>query len=236
MSSVPPEPPAADAAVVPWEQRRGGDPFRAFVETVKLFVLRPEEAWRATPERGGFESPLLFGLIVSFVGAAIAFLYRWIFGSPFARMFPASALHRWGGAYPWGRPRPFGCALVAFPFVSAIGILIGLFVGTAVIHVFLLIVGGTRSSSSGFEGTFRALSYGSVSSLAQVIPFVGGLIALVWWVVLTVQGLVRMHRTTPGRALAAVLMPIALIVVLVVFVAIVVVGLFVATRHGSATI
>jgi hypothetical protein len=47
-----------------------------------------------------------------------------------------------------------------------------------------------------------------VSSLASVIPFIGGLIAIVWWIVLALQGVERLHRTTSGKAAAAVLIPV----------------------------
>jgi hypothetical protein len=230
MSSLPPVS-TPDGGTLPWEQRPRLDPVHAFVETVKLFVTRPDEAWRMTPERGGFESPLLFGLIVSFLGAAVSFVYRWIFVSPWVRMFPGAMYRRWGWAM--GR-RPAGCAIVAWPFGAAFGILIGLFIVTAILHLFVLIVGAARGSASGFEGSFRVVSYSAISSLAQVIPIFGGLIAFVWWIVLAVKGVVRMHRTTPGRALAAVLVPMALVVGLVVLCLVVVFGLLLATHRGSS--
>jgi len=227
MSSLPPDP-AADAGLLPWERQRGLDPVHAFVETVKLFVTRPDEAWRITPERGGLEVPLLFGLIISFLGAAVSFVYRWIFVSPWVRMFPGEMYRRWGWAM--GR-RPAGCAIVAWPFVAAFTILIGLFIASAIFHVFVLIVGAARHSASGFEGTFRVICYSSVCSLAQVIPIFGGLVAFVWWIVLAVKGIVRLHRATPGRALATILVPIALIFGLVVLCLVVVFGLLFATHH-----
>jgi hypothetical protein len=41
-----------------------------------------------------------------------------------------------------------------------------------------------------------------------MIPVVGGIIATVWWIVLAVQGVQRMHRTTQGKAIAAILIPV----------------------------
>ncbi len=232
MSSLPPDP-AADAGTLPWERQpqRGRDPVGAFVETLRLFVTRPDEAWRITPERAGLESPLLFGLIVSFLGAAVSFVYRWIFVSPWVRMFPGAMYRRWG----WAMRRPTGCGIVVWPFVAAITIVVFLFVVSAILHLFVLIVGAARGSASGFEGTFRVIGYSSVCSLAQVIPFVGGLVAFVWWIVLAVKGIARLHRTTPGRALAAVLVPIALLFGLVVLCLVVVFGLLFATHHRASS-
>jgi len=233
MSSLPPSPPPSAAAVLPWESRKDREPFGAFVDTLTLFATRPDEAWAMTPEKGGFASPLLFGWILTFLGLAVRFIYRRIFLSPLARVFPElpPGVREMFG---WGRPRSFGCAIAAMPFVAACAAVAGLFIGAAVIHICVLLVGAARSSSSGYEGTFRVLSYASVSSLAQVIPFVGGLISFVWWIVLAVKGIRRMHRTSTGRACAAVLLPIAVICLIVAVASAALIALFVAARHGSS--
>jgi len=233
MSSVPPAPPA-EPEILPWERRTGLDPVHAFVETVRRIAFTPDEAFRITPERGGFESPLLFGLIVSFIGAAIGFVYRWLFVSPFTRMIPPELFRRWGGV-PWwlsGRHR-FGCGLVLWPIAAAIGICIALFVASAILHLFVLIVGAARTSTSGYEGTFRAVAYASVASLAKIIPIFGGLVSVVWMIVLLVKGLERMHRTTTGRAVAAVLLPIAVCFVCLFLIAALVFGLIFALGHHA---
>ncbi|HEX7254009.1 MAG TPA: hypothetical protein VF376_14095, partial [Thermoanaerobaculia bacterium] len=84
----------------------------------------------------------------------------------------------------------------------------GLFVFAAILHFCCLIVGALTASPSGFEGTFRVVSYSHVSSLAAIVPVVGWLAALVWWVILAVLGIQRLHRTTQGKAIGAVLIPI----------------------------
>ena len=227
MSNVPPIPPAQVPAL-PWESRSGRDPVGAFVETARLFATNPDEAWRITAERGGIEAPLVYALVISLLGSIVSFVYRWLFVSPFARMMSGPAFQRFG----WlaGR-RPRGCGIVFFPIGAAIGILIGIFICAAILHLFVLLVGAARTSASGFEGTFRVVGYASTASIAQVIPFVGGLIAIVWWIVLAVKGVQRMHRTTSGRAVAAVLLPMAVLAVCVFIAIVVVVGLFLAVGH-----
>jgi hypothetical protein len=229
MSAVPPGPPAAST---PWESRAGRDPVAAFIETAKLFATNPDEAWRLTPESGGIESPLLFGLIISFIGSVVTFVYRWLFVSPFVRMFSGPAFRRFG--WMMGR-RPRGCGIVVLPITAAITILLGLFIGAAVLHLFVLLVGAAKGSASGFEGTFRVVAYASTASVAQVIPFVGGLITLVWWIFLAIKGVQRMHRTTSGRAAAAVLLPIVAVGVCIFIAIIAVVGLVFAAGHRSGS-
>src|SRR5204863_879753 len=85
-------------------------------------------------------------------------------------------------------------------------VVIVLFVGSAVVHVCLMIVGGANKS---FETTFRVLAFmhGSTGPL-QMIPVCGGLIAGVWALIVNCIGLARAHETTTGRAVLAVFLPL----------------------------
>jgi hypothetical protein len=94
--------------------------------------------------------------------------------------------------------------LIVAPFV----IVIGLFIGAAILHFCCMLVGALGNSRSGFEGSLRAVCYSEASSLASIIPAVGPLIAIVWWIVLAVQGVERLHQTSSGKAVAAVLIPV----------------------------
>jgi hypothetical protein len=52
------------------------------------------------------------------------------------------------------------------------------------------------------------MCYSSTGQLAQVIPVVGGLVALVLVGILEVKGLQIAHRTTTGKAIAALVIPV----------------------------
>jgi hypothetical protein len=72
--------------------------------------------------------------------------------------------------------------------------------------------------NSGFESTFRVVSYVSVTNLVNWIPLIGGLVAL-YGLYLAVVGIREMHSTTTGRAALVVLLPIgALLVLVLIFV------------------
>src|SRR5881396_1622586 len=85
-------------------------------------------------------------------------------------------------------------------------IVICLFIGSAVVHLCLMIVGGANQS---FETTFRVLafSHGSTGPL-QMIPICGGVIAGVWALVCSCIGLERANETDTGRAVLAVFLPV----------------------------
>jgi hypothetical protein len=73
-----------------------------------------------------------------------------------------------------------------------------------------MIVGALSGSKSQFEGTFRVVSYSSIAHIALVIPFLGGLVALVWRIYLMMLGVQQLHRTTQSKALMGILLPLLL--------------------------
>jgi hypothetical protein len=87
-----------------------------------------------------------------------------------------------------------------------LGIVIVLFIWSAIVHLCLMIVGGANQP---FETTFRVVAFtqGSIGPL-QIIPLCGGLISLVWAIVCYCIGLARAHETDTGRAVLAVLLPL----------------------------
>jgi hypothetical protein len=65
--------------------------------------------------------------------------------------------------------------------------------------VYLLVMLFVGSQNSGFESTFRVVSYVSVTNLVNWIPFIGGLLAL-YGLYLAVVGIrARPPRTAGGR-------------------------------------
>ena len=75
------------------------------------------------------------------------------------------------------------------------------------LHLFLLMVGG---AASGFSATLRVVCYSQTSGLAVVIPLAGGIIQLIWGLVLQIMGLTQAHRTSGGKAAFAVIGPVIL--------------------------
>jgi hypothetical protein len=105
---------------------------------------------------------------------------------------------------------PTGGGIVAQIILGPLLVALGLFIFAGILHVSFMIVGALQASRSQFEGTFRLCAYSSVSQVAQVIPVVGGLAAAVWGIYLIVVGAQRLHKTTQGKALFGVLLPVAL--------------------------
>ena len=226
---TPPGPPPGGAAVpLPWENRDQIGFFPALFETVKLFVTSPSEAYARARERGDYMSPLLFAVLIGWVMAVIGQIWGLLFQGAWISMMPAEMRDQIGPMLAGG-----GVGFVVNLIFAPVIIVIVLFIVSAIFHLFLMMLGGHKQSAAGFEGTFRAVSYAQVASLAQIIPVFGGLIALVWSIVLYVIGLARLHRTTQGKAAGAVLLPIVLCCVCVVVVMIAAFGTIMAALSGE---
>jgi hypothetical protein len=196
----PPQPPyaAPPSGGLPWEtQAIAPEPF---LETAKLFIMAPVEAWRRTRETGDYTRPLLFGVVVGWVGLVFRAVWGTIFGAGLMRMIPA----QYAGFTHFG-----GGSLVVQIILGPLLVAIGLFIGAAILHVSFMIVGALKGSRSQFEGTFRLCAYASVANVANVVPIVGGLAAGIWAVYLMVVGAQQLHKTTQGKALAGILLPVA---------------------------
>jgi hypothetical protein len=99
-----------------------------------------------------------------------------------------------------------GIGSIGFLILAPLGIVIVLFIGAAVVHLCLMIVGGANQP---FETTFRVLAFTQGSTgVLQLIPVCGGVIASVWGIVVNCIGLARAHETDTGRAVLAVLLPV----------------------------
>lgn len=215
ISPPPPPPPPAggtESAGLPWEERARHGAVQGFVETAKLFVVSPAEAFARAKRRGDLFSPLAFAVVLGWVGAILQSLWSLAFGSSWVAFLPPEVREQAGWAF-----AAQGFGLVIQIVFAPIFVLIGLFVVAGIVHLMLMLVGGTKASEAGFEGTLRAVSYSQIAQIASVVPFAGGLIALVWTIVLETIGLASLHRTSYGKAIAAILLPLLLCCVCLVF-------------------
>jgi hypothetical protein len=186
-----------DRTGLPWENRAERGFFNAFIETLQMVLTKPDLAFRTMKVEGGLADPVSYALIGGVAGGVVAFLYSFVFQSMglFAERRNAFAMMAGMGA-----------GSVIFIIILPLMIVIALFIGSAVVHLCLMIVGGANKS---FETTLRVLAFGQGSTgPLQMIPVCGGLIALVWALVVDCIGLARAHETETGRAVLAIFLPV----------------------------
>jgi hypothetical protein len=208
--AVPPLPTGPPAAMVPtavvapaarsglpFENRHTRGFFPAFFDTLAMCLTKPTEAFTLMRREGGFADPLIYGLIGGCFGYVVILL--------FLCLMPSMAMlgdrdNILGGVIGAG----FG--LVISIILIPLCLTIMLFVGAAIVHVCLMIVGGANQS---YETTFRVLCFTVGSTYPLIVaPFCGGLVAGVWGLVLECIGLARAHETDTGRAVLAVFLPV----------------------------
>jgi hypothetical protein len=196
-TTVPAEAAGAPRSGLPWEHRQDRGFFNAFVETLMLVLTKPGEAFLMMRREGGLGEPLIYALIGGCVGALVSFLFSLGLHSIGLFSDRQNALVTMAG---------MGIGSVAFIILLPLLVIIGLFVGSAIVHLCLMIVGGANQP---FETTFRVLAFsqGSTGPL-QMIPICGGLISGVWALVCNCIGLARAHDTDTGRAVLAIFLPL----------------------------
>jgi hypothetical protein len=182
---------------LPWEHRQERGFLNAFIETLAMVLTKPDLAFRTMKIEGGLAEPLLYGLIGASVGAIVSLFLS--LGLQSLGLFT-------GQRDTFAVLAGLGIGSIAFVVLVPVFVVIGLFIGAAIVHLCLMIVGGANKP---FEATFRviAFSQGSTGPL-QIIPICGGLIAGVWALVVNCIGLARAHETSTGRAVLAVLLPL----------------------------
>ena len=188
---------AAQRSGLPWEHRRERGFFNAFVETLVMVLTKPGEAFAVMKREGGLGEPLIYALIGGCLGGIVSLLF-------------SMGLHSVGFFADrhdtFGAMAGMGAGSAAFIVLIPLFVVIGLFIGSAIVHLCLMVVGGANQS---FETTFRVLAFsqGSAGPL-QMIPICGGLISGVWGLVCSCIGLARAHDTDTGRAVLAVFLPL----------------------------
>jgi hypothetical protein len=189
----------------PWERRRTIGVAAGLTETTQQVLTGPERFFHAMPVTGGVTDPLLYGLIVSYVGLVATTVYNLVFNATFGSAF--SGLE--------GRPElepflPFltnSVSLLGNLIFGPVLIVVSLFVWAGILHLLLLLLGG---GARGYEATFRVLAYASAANLVQIVPLCGSFIAPVYSMVLLVIGLAAAHGDSKGKTAAAVLIPLLL--------------------------
>ena len=189
--------PAEPRGGLPWERREERGLVNAFIETLVMVLTKPGEAFAAMKREGGLGEPLIYALIGGCVGGVVSFLFSLGLQSIGFFADRQSTFAAMAG---------MGIGSAVFLVLLPLFIVIGLFIGGAIVHLCLMIVGGANQS---FETTFRVLafSHGSTGPL-QMIPICGGVIAGVWALVCSCIGLARAHETDTGRAVLAVFLPL----------------------------
>jgi hypothetical protein len=126
--------------------------------------------------------------------------WQFLLGEGSLSLIPADLLGEYGPSL------VFLAAAILCPVAATIMI----YVSSLIVHLLLRVVGGARN---GFKATFRVVAYSQATQFWTLIPYVGGLIASLWLVVVQFIGIREIHDISYPRVLIAFLIPVAVVLV-----------------------
>jgi hypothetical protein len=189
----------------PWPPAEGESILTAFTDTCYQCLFKPATFFRAMPSHG-HGSALAFYLPIAIVSAAFSLLWSSVFDA----VGIDDLLRRW-----LGQEASVTTAterLLGFLF-TPITALAALFIGSALVHVSLKVLGGARKP---LQTTTRVFAFSSTPQLFTIIPVLGTITAVIWGLVLAVIGVREAHQTSTGRAIAAVFLPVFVLLIMAV--------------------
>lgn len=168
--------------------------------------LEPRRFFAALPDTAPLGPAVLYYLVIGMAVAGAQLFWSMIFRA--AGINIGGMLGMMDGDAAWG-------PLVDF-LLAPVLLLLSLFVAAGVTHLVLKMLGG---ASRGYGFTVRIFAFAYSPQILGVIPFIGQAVGFVWMCVVAIVGLSAGHRTSTGRAAAAVLIPVAIVIMFAVIAA-----------------
>lgn len=179
----------------PWERRERFGFLNGLYLSIKDVLTAPRQFFHRMPTKVGLVPPLLFAIVVGVI--ATFFDWMWSLAGSSLEMFFAEDI----------KEVVRGPVAMFIHFVtSPVSVAITVFFEAAVMHLCLMLFGGNKL---GFEATFRVVAYGQATAIFSLIPFCGSPLGALWGLLVVIIGLYSIHDTDPWRAIAAVLLPMA---------------------------
>jgi len=194
-----------DVNLPAWEDPAVSFPLN-LVETWRRSVFEPAAFFAGGPFDRAAVRPVLYYLVISVLTAALSLTWGALLPTTQPGLVETLA-EIMNVALPNGTDTAGSIGRLADFFLAPFWAVLYLIIASLVLHVFVLVlVPGRRSLTA----TVRTICYACGPGVFAIVPFIGGLVAGIWGIVLTVIGLREAHRTTTGRAFAAWLLAAAL--------------------------
>lgn len=189
------------ASKIPWDERESLGMWRAWWRTSVLMISSPGQTLATAEPDAPLGSSMLFALVSTMVGWLPTILMT-IPGVLLARL---TAPDEKGGLF-----FAFGIAVgsvLIYGFMILVWQLGALLFLSALDHLGLMLLGSNPKS---LTVTVRAHALSTGTYLVGLLPVCSVYVFPLWSLVLRIIGLMSFHKTTAGKATAAVLIPVAL--------------------------
>jgi hypothetical protein len=190
----------ASTSTCPWPPDERDRVVDAWARTWHGASLTPRVFFSLMPHAGSLGAAVLYYLSIGIAVAGARLFWAMAGGADDLPM--AATVGAADAIAPWS-------PLIEFLTAPAI-LLLSLFIAAGVTHVLLKVLGGTQRGGGSYDTTARVFAYSYSPQILGIIPVIGTIAGFVWMVVVAIAGLREAHRTTTGRAAAAVLVPLTL--------------------------
>jgi len=188
-----------DQKTTPWQQRAKLGFFSWTFQTFRQVLFSPHRLFGAMSVKRGYGESLAFGLLFGSLGMMLGFFWQLL-------IIPDRFIQL--GKFLFGY---FTLSMVYFGLIilTPFLVVLQLLVIALILHWCLVMFGGGKS---GFEGTFRVISYSQAIQVLSLIPLIGGFIGFFWQLIVQIIGLREVHKTSYPRVIMAYLLPPVLII------------------------
>jgi hypothetical protein len=191
---------------IPWEMMDRIGLWPALAATVAFAFRRVDEFSARIRRTSVFVPALTFGLLVFAVSNVFKAIYDAALLSTFEGFleqfyseFPGMTGEEIAPATPRDVFFLHGMEILIYP--------VFIVVWSGLIHLLLRIFG---KPERGFAGTFRMANYAIAPLLLTILPLCGNLVGAVWYIVLMIRGVARVHRMDGVYATLATLTPLVI--------------------------
>lgn len=179
------------AAPFPWPPGQSESVFDAWGRTWSGAALAPRRFFAALPGKRPITPAMLYYLSIGIPVAGAQLFWSMLRSGMGEEAATAGTQGAWA-------------PLLDF-LLSPVYLLVSLFLSAAVVHLLLKLFGGARGD---YSRTTRVFAYAYSPQVLGIVPVLGSIAGFIWMVVIAIIGLRAAHRTTTGRAAAAVLIPL----------------------------
>lgn len=205
-----------------WERRAELGFVKALIQTVASVLGRPGTTFSKLKVEGGVLRPLFYYLFMSALTFGIVLCYQ----MPSLFKNPAFLSSQLEGV----SQRTLLLGVIAVWLLSPFFFAGGIFISSFLTHLSLKLITKTKEP---FQATFRTMCYGLGSaSIAQIVPFVGGIVSIVWGITTYFIGLKKVHRVSAGKLLVSVFLSVILFLLFYMMIAVIAtIAIGVVTGH-----
>jgi hypothetical protein len=189
--------PVAPGPAPIWENPGDVPMTKAFFTTFREVLFEPGATFARLPLNGKIgRATVFYALIVAF-SLLVSILLNLAF-LPLSRSLAHTDETGLGFAMPAATLLPL---VGFFAFLLAVG---GNFVMAGIYHLVLRLLGGARK---GYEATYKVVTYSNAATIFSIVPCIGPLVSVLWFLIAGVTGLRRVHETESWKAGLALLAP-----------------------------